>query len=95
MFLRHIKFLRNIILFIVPLVKRAYLSHRKGGPIPNGILCRPGDFFFRIVTRGLRLLILLLRRLFRFAPDKVPLHLPLSGIHHRLILPPPCLDFRQ
>ena len=42
-----------IILFIVPLVKRAYLPHRKGGPIPNGILCRPGDFFLRIAVRGL------------------------------------------
>lgn len=36
-----------------------------------------------------------MRRLFRFAPDKVSLHLLLSGIHHRLILPLPCLDFRQ
>ena len=95
MFLRHIKFLRNIILFIVPLVKRAYLPHRKGGPIPDGILCRPGDFFFRIIAGRIRLLRLPVRRLFRFAPDKVSLHLPLSGIHHRLILPLPCLDFWQ
>lgn len=63
--------------------------------IPNGILCRPGDFFFCIIAGRIRLLRLPVRRLFRFAPDKVSLHLLLSGIHHRLILPLPCLDFRQ
>ena len=63
--------------------------------IPNGILCRPGDFFFRIIAGGIRLLRLPVRRLFRFAPDKVSLHLLLSGIHYRLLLPLPCLDFRQ
>ena len=94
-FLRHIRFRRNTMLIIIPLVKRAYFPHSQGGPIPNGILCRPGDFFFRIIAGRIRPLRLPVRRLFRFAPDKVSLHLLLSGIHHRLILPLPCLDFRQ
>ena len=94
-FLRHIRFRRNTMLIIISLVKRAYFPHSQGGPIPNGILCRPGDFFFRIIAGRIRLLRLPVRRLFRFAPDKVSLHLLLSGIHHRLILPLPCLDFRQ
>ena len=94
-FLRHIRFRRNAMLIIIPLVKRAYFPHSQGGPIPNGILCRPGDFFFRIIAGRIRLLRLPVRRLFRFAPDKVSLHLLLSGIHHWLILPLPCLDFRQ
>lgn len=54
-FHRHIRFRRNTkpFIFRILLVKRTYFPHRKGGPIPNGILCRPGDFFLRIAVRGL------------------------------------------
>lgn len=82
-------------LIIIPLVKRAYFPHSQGGPIPNGILCRPGDFFLRIVIWGLRLPILLLGCLLLPYFYEAALHLLLGGIHHWLILPLPCLDFRQ
>lgn len=42
--------------------------------ISNGILCRPGYFFFRIIAGRIRPLRLPVRRLFRFAPDKVSLY---------------------
>ena len=82
-------------LIIIPLVKRAYFPHRKGGPIPNGILCRPGDFFFRIVIRGLRLPILLLGCLLLPCFYEAALHLLLGGAENGLSLILPCLDFRQ
>lgn len=63
--------------------------HPERHPLPSG------RFFFCIIAGRIRLIRLPVRRLFRFAPDKVSLHLLLSGIHHRLILPLPCLDFRQ
>lgn len=63
--------------------------------IPNGILCCPGDFIFRVIAGRIRLLRLLVRCLLSPTPDKVPLHLPLGCIHYRLPFMLPCLDFRQ
>ncbi len=94
-FLRHIRFRRNTMLIIIPLVKRAYLPHSQGGPIPNGILCRPGYFFLRIVIRGLRLLILLFGCLLPPCFYEAALHLLLGGVENGLSLILPCLDFRQ
>lgn len=82
-------------LIIIPLVKRAYFPHSQGGPIPNGILCRPGDFFLRIVIWGLRLPILLLGCLLLPCFYEAALHLLLGGVENGLSLILPCLDFRQ